>query len=193
REQLRQADTALAAKDYPKAIELAQTVLDFDAENERAAALLESAEEGLQRERDARDRVQDRFRNRSVAGAETGADAPPERAAEPAEVALSSLRVEFFSEVSEGLLSVFHGGDQLLNEKFAFVEKGSGVFSRDRKTSGRMTAESAVAAGASRLRVYVYSNGQTRSAELDGTLSAGGSHVLDIRVDADGAVSASFE
>ena len=194
RAQLRQGDAALVAKEYDRAIELAQAVLAFDAESEEAAALLESAQDGLAREQEAKKRVKDRFTRQPVAdgGGATPTREGSDRTTAAAETQKATLEIDFFSEVSEGLLRVFHGGDRVVDENFTFVEKGSGVFARERKTSGRLNRSAEVTAGTHRMRVYVYADG-TKSAEVDGTFDPGQTHVLRIEVDKDGAVSVRFE
>ncbi|MEM6792502.1 MAG: protein kinase [Acidobacteriota bacterium] len=195
-DRLAQAEQALTDQSFDTALELASGVLELDPESERASELVAEAEAGQEREREAKSRVQDRFRRSTaasappppVAGPSSGAAGSAGAAAE-APSAMATLEIDFFSEVSEGILRVFNGGDVFYSEKFAFVQEKSGVFSRRVKTSGGLSHRGEIESGAAKLRIYVYRDGETETVEIDGNFPPEATRVLRIRVEKDGTVS----
>jgi hypothetical protein len=98
------------------------------------------------------------------------------------------LVVDFYSDASEGVLTIYAGERQVLREPFHFFKK-TGVFKTE-PMSGRIEARRRLSAGPSSIRIYL-SRGD-RAAQvttLDGDFPGGGERVLKIRVSKDGQVT----
>ena len=123
---------------------------------------------------------------RRVPVAETSPPPPP--------AAKATLAVEFFSEVSEGRLTIFNGQQKLFQQAFQFVTGKSGVLRRSRKTSGSLKGNLTVVSGDIDLRIYVKpKDSQTRSVEIKGSLAPGSRRTLRIQVSAEERVTAQLE
>jgi hypothetical protein len=106
--------------------------------------------------------------------------------------AVADLRIDFQSDLSEGVLTIYAGERQILREPFKFVRKTG--FLRSEKISGRIEAQRQLPPGTLTLRAYVSSGGKpTRTATVDATLQPGGGHTLAVRVDEQGVTTVSFE
>ena len=113
------------------------------------------------------------------------AAAAQQAAAEPAATRDSSLRIDFRSDSSEGVLTIYAGERQILRESFKFVRKTG--FLRSEKISGALEARRTLAPGPTTLRVYVSMPGKpTRAIAVDATLEAGRSHTLAVLIVAAG-------
>ena len=80
----------------------------------------------------------------------------PAAAAAPATGAATqaaTLRIDFFTELPEGVLTIYAGQRQILGEPFRFYKR-TGLF-RNQPESGRIEASRQLQAGATTLRVYV--------------------------------------
>ena len=189
--QLRQARDALDARDYRQVIRLAEGALELDPENQDAKDLLQQGQEGQGR----RDQVRDRFRTNTTTPAaptETGT-APPPPATRPAS-AKTTLKLDFFSEASEGRLTIFADSDRIYQKSFKFEGEKRGLLQRRESTSGQITESFEVPAGPILLAIYAKAKDQgTRSTELDGDLPADAATTLIIRMQKDGRVTARLE
>ena len=127
--------------------------------------------------------------------------APPPRAPEPVRVVQpiqppvreevpshSDLKVDFYSDLPRGVLTVYQGEAQVLRRPFRFVEKKG--FMRSRGVSGGFDEQVRVAAGVADFRIYLaLPNRETQVYRLSGALPPGAIRALQVRVDASGALS----
>jgi predicted Ser/Thr protein kinase/tetratricopeptide (TPR) repeat protein len=113
---------------------------------------------------------------------------PPPAPAEPAARPLpdwSDLRIDLFSQVPRGVVTIYANGEQAINQQFRFGKRGGLL--RRKSGAGRLEAKRRLPAGDTELRVYVTLPG--RAAErrtLDVSLPAGTSRVLRILIDEQG-------
>jgi len=186
---LRAARYAFVERRYSEAISAAKAVLAIDGENEEAKRLVRDSEAALRRLRD-RQRAIEEAQQQAAVESEESVPESAEAAVATAIVAKDAqLRIDFFSQLSEGVLTVYAGDRQVLREPFRFVRR-TGFLSRE-KVSGTIQANRRVAPGEQAIRVYVALQGEaTRSISLDADLEVGSSSVLEIRVDADGNATA---
>ncbi len=100
----------------------------------------------------------------------------------------SELRIDFFTEVSPGVLTVYVGREQIYREAFRFQRRaGLGRTS----IPGSLAGQRSVASGDTDLRVIVALEGRpTKVLTLQGNLPGGKSRTLQVRVDAAGASTA---
>ena len=193
---LEQVRAALAARDYRLAARQAEAVLELDPKNDEGQKLLAEAQDGLLRREQVRDRLSasgsgpspvtttDPASNPTVAP-------PPATAAAPEP---TTLEIDFFSELSEGRLTIYHGSNRLYQDSFKFEEGGSGVFQRSKATSGRLTQTVTLPAGPVKLSIYTKPKGaDTRITDVEGVLAPGGNAVLHLRLTQDTRVQASIE
>ena len=104
----------------------------------------------------------------------------------------ATVEIDFYSEVSEGVLTVYSGERQIFREPFKFVKK-TGFLSKE-KIPGALSAQRKLPAGAVSLRVYVTLPGKpTKAIVVEGDLAGGSSRRLVVRVDADARVDAQLE
>ncbi|RMH20543.1 MAG: hypothetical protein D6696_07905, partial [Acidobacteria bacterium] len=105
--------------------------------------------------------------------------------------ARGTLRIDFFSELPEGVLTVYAGPEQIYQQPFSFFDKG--LF-RDTPKPGRLEAERGVPAGPLDLRIYLYrQHKDTRIVQLKGDMPAGGNRILRIRANSAGKLEAAIE
>jgi len=184
---LRAARYAYAERRYSEAISAAKGVLAVAAENEEAKRIIRESEGTLNRLRERQEAIEVAQRQAAAAAEEAAA---AEVATATAIVAKDAqLHIDFFSERSEGVLTVYAGDRQILREPFRFVRR-TGFLSRE-KVSGAIQATRRLAPGHQGLRVYVALQGEaTRTVTLEGDLALGSSTVLEVRVDAAGGVTA---
>ncbi len=155
---LESAQAALRAGDAARAADLAQQVLALVPGEPNATALLANAQAAAA-DAERRRRQQAAARPTSPPGAQT---APTRAAAAPvAPVAPApgtatqpaTLRIEFFTELPEGVLTIYAGQRQILGEPFRFYKR-TGLF-RNQPSSGQIDASRQLQPGATTLRVYV--------------------------------------
>ncbi len=188
------AQMALAGGDPAQAAELARQVLALMPGEPRATALLAQAEAAVSA---ARRRAQ------QVAAHPTGTlpSAPgtvPAAAAEqptadarPA-AGPATLRIDFFTELPEGVVTIYAAGKQILGEPFHFFKR-TGLF-RNLPEAGRIEASRQVAAGATTLRIYVALPKQAPVVKtIEVQLAAGSTRILRIHFDKAGQLAASVE
>jgi hypothetical protein len=186
-EGLKAARYAYAERRYTDAIAAARSVLALDARNEEARRIAGESDRANKRLRE---------RQQALEAAQQvpppAPEPPPQPAApaiDPALLGEAQLKVDFASERSEGVLTIYAGDRQVLREQFRFVRR-TGFLARE-KTSGTITATRKVAVGALALKVYVTLPGKaTRAILLDGDFAGGTSRTLVIRVDEDGNATA---
>lgn len=188
RANIRRAESALSADRYDEAIAAAKAALEIAPDDGRGRQLLAEAEDGKLRSQSAKDRVKDRFSNRPVAPA-TGSEPQPTRPAAVAEQK-ATLKIDFFSEISDGSLTVFVGPTKFFSQKFNFTKESGGLIKRQVKSSGRLTHSGTLPAGSGiKIRTYVWRNGATKTVEMDTDLPADSTRTLEVRVGQDGGVA----
>ena len=181
---------------YEQAIVAAQDVLAAVPEHFEATKLLTDSEAGLARQKD---------RQRTAKPATTATSLPP-ASGSSAPVVTPSLRsstssavlvedatlaIDFASDSSEGVLTIYSGERQIVREPFKFVRKTG--FLRSEKISGSMNLDRTLPAGPIALRVYVSLPGKpTRSIVVEGVLAGGASRRLEVRVDGEGHATATL-
>ena len=195
------AQEAMRERDYEAAIRLAQEALAVEPEQKEIVTLLADAREGQQRREEIRARLRTPPQtppSRPASGSSSsGRAAAPPANTSPKSVAPSAsaiLALEFRSEVSEGRLTIFNGQQKIYQEPFKFVTGKSGVFSRQRGTSGSFSGQLTLPSGDLDLKIYVRpTDSQTRSVEVTGNLPPGGTRALKIEVSDEGRISATLE
>lgn len=191
-QRLGSARSALSQRDYPQALALASQVLDVDPSNRTAKSIQAEANEGLERKRSTQTRLSGNPLARPRAGEEAPIPAAPVPPPPVAASADATLGIDFFSEISEGVLTIYAGQEQILKESFRFVEKVN-VF-KSRGTTGQITANRKLRAGVVGLKVYIYRKGAgTQFTELEGDFPGGTTRQLKIRLTADGKLTARLE
>jgi len=187
-DRIRRAESALAADRYDEAIALAQELLEIAPEHARGQELLAEAEDGKQRLQSAKDRVKDRFSKRPVSQSSGSEQAPSRPAAAVAQT--SSIKIDFISEIPEGILTVYVGPKKFFHQNFSFTRESTGLIRRQVKSSGRLSFTDSIPAGdAVKIRTYVWRNGETKTVEMDADLPPDTTRVLEIRVGKDGGVA----
>lgn len=182
---LESATKALKRRRYAEAVDLADEILTLEPRHAEAASLRAEAQEGL----DRRGQTLDRFRNPTSRNRDTTRPVAPPPPAAPA--ARATLAIAFVSEISEGMLTVYAGQEQIYRESFDFTQRG--MLGR-RAGTGELEASRNVPAGASRLKIYLWRQGEaTEVAETSGTLAPGATHTLRLRATADGNLLARLE
>ncbi len=201
REQRVSEGLILAREEYSKrryeaAISAANGVLALVADHPEAAKLAADSETALARQKE-RERSQRSAEAAQAAAANVPAPAPvpqkPVVAPSPAPVAGdANVEIDFYSEVSEGVLTVYSGERQIFREPFKFVKK-TGFLSKER-IPGALSAQRTLPAGAVALRVYVTLPGKpTKAIVVEDNLVGGSNRRLIVRVDADARVDAQLE
>lgn len=106
--------------------------------------------------------------------------------APPAPAGDATLRIDFRTEQSSGVLTLYAGQQQLLREPFHFTEKAG--FLRTRDVGGHFERTLKLKPGQINLRVYVALD-KTRTESLDGNFLPGSSRTLEVRVGSAGELS----
>ncbi len=182
------AREAYARKAWDAAITAGRAVLALDAAQEEARKLVADAQRAQRRERDAL-APRPTAPVESAPVAEPGPVTPVQAAPDVAPARDAAFKIDFISEQSEGVLTIYAGERQILREGFRFVE-GSNIFNR-KKSSGRLEAQRRVPTGPLTIRVYVAIAGKsTKAVVVPGQIDGTKSYTLAIRVDADGRATA---
>ncbi|MCM2268752.1 MAG: protein kinase [Thermoanaerobaculia bacterium] len=186
---LRAARYAFAERRYSEAISAAKGVLAIASDNDEAKRIVGDSEKAVRSLRERQSAIEEAQRQ-AAAAASAAAAAPLAEAAPAAPAAKDALlRIDFASDRSEGVLTVYAADRQILREPFRFVRR-TGFLARER-VSGTIEANRRLQPGAVTLRVYVALEGETtRVISLEGDLAVGSSTVLEIRVDGDGNTTA---
>ena len=104
----------------------------------------------------------------------------------------SDLRIDLFSQVPRGVVTVYAAGEQVMNQPFRFGKR-TGLLRR-KTGGGRLEAKRRLPAGETELRVYVTLPGRAAARRtLDVALPAGASRVLRILIDKDGEPSVQLD
>jgi tRNA A-37 threonylcarbamoyl transferase component Bud32 len=185
-----------AKRRYEQAIAAADTVLGISPENAEAGRLRADSQSALARQQDRpkppRPPAPASPAPSMAAPSPAVAVTPRPQAVAPAPVGDATIGIEFFSEASEGVLTIYAGERQIVRESFKFVRK-TGFLSRE-KISGNLQFERTLPAGPVALRVYVSTPGKpTKSILLEENLGGGSTAKLRIQVDADGRTTAALE
>jgi serine/threonine protein kinase/tetratricopeptide (TPR) repeat protein len=192
-ELLAAGEAALVGGQPNQAADLARQVLALQPAEARATTLLASAEAAIERKRQRDAAAAARRSSQPAAAAPPTAAQPVTPAtADPAvEQRPATLRVDFFTEQPEGVLSIYAGGQRIVSEPFEFYKR-SGL--RREPKAGRIEASRELAAGRQTLRIYVAPPGrQPIVRTIDVQLRGGGSHLLRIHLDAAGNLAAALE
>jgi len=197
---------ALRAGRFDKATQVAQRLLEIDPENPDA---LELAHRIKNSRAEARRRAQ---ADKTRQAAETESAVPSPRAVEPIRATTvsprtqsasepqtqesrpdwSRLKVDLFSYLPKGVVTVYADDDQILLQPFRFTEKGRLFLKKG--TAGRLEAEQRLSAGDTEFRIYVSSEGkETQIVNLPVSLEGGETHVLRIIVAENGSTSAQLD
>ena len=195
---LESAQAALRAGDAARAADLAQQVLALVPGEPNATALLANAQ-AVAADAERRRRQQAAARSTSPPGAQTAptgaaAAAPvapvapaPGTATQPA-----TLRIDFFTELPEGVLTIYAGQKQILGEPFRFYKR-TGLF-RNQPESGRIEASRQLQAGATTLRVYVaLPKRPPVVTTVQAQLAGGASRLLKLHFDQSAKLSVSLQ
>lgn len=113
-------------------------------------------------------------------------EAAPEAPPEPPPGTPATLALTFHSEVSQGVLTIYAGQQQLLRESFRFVEK-KGLL-RSKAVSGGFSRELKIVPGSQTLRVYVALD-KTHTEAIEGNFRPGATRTLEVAVDENGALT----
>ena len=186
---LQSAQQALGAGDAASAAELARQVLALAPEDPGATALLAQAQAA-----EAARRRKEQLAAAAAASAGTRSTSPAGTAAtgDPRATTPATLRVDFFTEQPEGVLTIYVDGKQILGEPFRFYKR-TGLF-RSRPAAGRIEASRQVPAGNSTLRIYVAPPKRAPVVKLVEVQLAGGStRLLKIHFDKADELSVSLE
>jgi hypothetical protein len=197
---------ALRAGRFDKATQVVQRLLEMDHESPDALELAHRVENSRA---EARRRAQaaESQRQAELEAAETtpvavepirvASTAPrtPQPSDSPASESLpdwSRLKVDLFSYLPKGVVTVYADDDQILLQPFRFTEKGRLFLKKG--TAGRLEAEQRISAGDSKFRIYVSSEGkETQIVNLPVSLMGGETHVLRIIVAENGSTSAQLD
>ena len=185
-----------AKKRYEAAIAAANGVLELVPEHPEAVKLAADAETALGRQKE-RERSQKSAQAAQAAAASV--PAPVVQAQKPVAQPVTApaavdatVEIDFYSELSEGVLTVYSGERQIFREPFKFVKK-TGFLSKE-KIPGALGAQRTLPAGAVALRVYVTLPGKpTKAIMVEGNLAGGSTRRLIVRVDGDGRIEARLE
>ena len=196
---------ALRSGRFDKAMQAAQRVLEIDPENPDALELAQRVKNSRAEAR--RDPV---ATSRKVA--ETNSVEPSPQAVEPIRVSAgrpgtppaseartqesrpdwSRLKIDLFSYLPKGVVTVYSDDDQILLQPFRFTEKGRLFLKKG--TAGRLEAEQRLSAGDAEFRIYVSAEGkETQIVNLPVSLKGGETHVLRIIVAENGSTSAQLD
>ena len=198
-QRLEAAREAMRDRDYTAAIRIAEGILETDPEHQAGKDLLAEAREGQRRRQEIRARLRNPPQETPPARSRPAppTSPPPATAAATPSAAPSgeaTLVVEFRSLASEGRLTIFSGQKKLYQQPFQFLTAKSGVFGRQRGTSGSLRGTLTLASGDHDLRIYVrLKDAQTRSATVAASLAAGSSRTLTIEVSEEGRVKAALD
>jgi hypothetical protein len=183
---LKKARYAFAEKRYTDAAASAKGVLALDPANGDAKRLVADSTAALKRLRERQEAAE------AAAAVPPPAPAPvvaPMPKVDSEALKQSELTIDFASERSEGVLTIYVGDRQILREPFRFLRR-TGFLARE-KTSGTIQAVRRLPSGPLTLRVYVaLPNEATHAISLEGTLPGAGKARLEIRVTAGGVASA---
>lgn len=186
------AREAYSRRRYEDALTALRGVLELRPEEPEAVKLIADSESAIEQQRQRQRAARAVTPTPPAPAAPTrsipAASAPvePQTAQVPAD---TTLVVDFFSDSSEGILTIYAGERQIVRESFKFVRKTG--FLRSEKISGELEARRTLQPGPTTLRVYVSMPGRaTKAVVVEGELRPGAEQLLEIRVDDEGATTA---
>ncbi len=181
----------LSAGRFVAAEQSAAQVLVLDPTQSEAREIRRRARREVVRRREALAR---KGKASAEAGASAGSAAHPAGGgptASPVE-AESRVKIDFSSELPQGVLTVYVGQHQILRQPFRFVHHLG--FMREEPTTGHLEAMRRLPPGTTDFRIYVSLSHQgAKLVRAERVLQAGGDQTLKIDVDKNGAVTARFE
>ncbi|HXT49430.1 MAG TPA: serine/threonine-protein kinase [Thermoanaerobaculia bacterium] len=189
------AQTALRAGDAAAAADLARQVLALVPGEPNATALLANAQAALDaaaRKRAQQQAARPAATTPAARPAAPAATAAPSAEAQAAASGPATLRIEFLTELPEGVLTIYAGQRQILGEPFRFYKR-SGLF-RNEPKRGTIEAARQVPAGATTLRIYVARPKLPPAVTtVEAQLSGGSTRVLKIHFDQSAQLSATLQ
>jgi serine/threonine protein kinase len=191
---LNSAQTALRAGDAAVAADLARQVLALVPGEPNATALLANAQASLDaaarkrgQQQAARPVASSPIARPTAPAATVAANAESQAAAGPA-----TLRIDFFTELPEGVLTIYAGPRQILGEPFRFYKR-TGLF-RNQPEAGRIEAARQLPAGSTTLRIYVALPKRPPTVTtVDANLAGGTTRLLKIHFDKSAQISAALQ
>jgi tetratricopeptide (TPR) repeat protein len=185
-----EARTALRRGRYETAKEKGRQALRLDPDNAQVVALLQEIADA-QRAALAR-RQQPTTPTQETPTPKATVRAPPSASYRPG-AGKTSIKVDFYTDISEGILTVYEGKYQLLRRPFKFVEK-KGLFRR-KGTSGSIQETLEVPLGEVNLSVYASYTGseRTKLVSLKEVLKPNVDKILVIRLSAEGDLTAELQ
>jgi predicted Ser/Thr protein kinase len=195
---LESAQAALRAGDPGRAADLSRQVLALIPGEPNATALLANAQAATDAERRRRQQLAAR-----PTAPPTSLQTAPSRAAGIAPAAPAApaagnsaqpvtLRIDFFTELPEGVLTIYAGPKQILGEPFRFYRR-TGVF-RSQPEAGRIEASRQLPPGATTLRVYVALPKRAPVVTtVQAQLAGGSSRLLKLHFDSSARLSVSLQ
>ncbi len=191
------ASDALEEKRFAEAAEGAEIVLALEPEHEEALQLLAAAQQGLRRSARRQLRAERKRQPEPVRQEQEAAptprpvtavkEPPPPPPIDPNTPA--TMTIDFYSQVPQGVLTVYSDGRQLLREPFRFTKKTG--FLRSKKIPGGFVRTVTLPAGAMTLKIYVALD-RTHNETLRTELLPGSVVNLEVRVAAGGGLSISL-
>jgi tetratricopeptide (TPR) repeat protein len=201
-----EGNRALRAGRFDRATQVAQRLLEIDPENpdglELTHRIKNSRAEARRRDRAATSQKAAETESREttpqavepirVAAVRPGAPSASEPRTQESRPEWSRLRIDLFSYLPKGVVTVYADDDQILLQPFRFTEKGRLFLKKG--TAGRLEAEQRLSAGDAEFRIYVSSEGkETQIVNLPVSLKGGETHVLRIIVAENGSTSAQLD
>lgn len=201
-----EGNRALRAGRFDKATQVAQRLLEIDPENpdglELTHRIKNSRAEARRRDRAATSQKAAETESREttpqavepirVAAVRPGAPSASEPRTQESRPEWSRLKIDLFSYLPKGVVTVYADDDQILLQPFRFTEKGRLFLKKG--TAGRLEAEQRLSAGDAEFRIYVSSEGkETQIVNLPVSLKGGETHVLRIIVAENGSTSAQLD
>ncbi len=192
------ARDALEDKRFGEAIQQAEIALALEPENEAALELLVAAQRGQRRATRGQAKTVVASKPKPAPPAEETAPIVRQAAAVSEPPALpppidpntpATMAIDFYSQVPQGVLTVYSDGHQLLREPFRFTKKKG--FLRSKKIPGGFVRTVTLPPGAMTLKVYVALD-STHIETLRTELLPGSVVNLEVRVAASGGLTISL-
>ncbi len=189
------ARTAADARRWRDAREAARGVLEVEPENEEASTIVERAEAGLAAQ--ARQRQQEALEQAAREAEERLAASLPEPAPEPVEppapepTGEAGLDLDFYTELPEGVLTIYLDREQVVRENFRFYER---KFLRTVAKHGEIFNRYTVKPGEAKVRILVALPGRPAiSRQVDANFPDGTRRRLSLRLHENRTLSVDLE
>lgn len=189
------ARTAADAGRWSVAQEAARGVLEVEPENEEATAIVERAEAGLaaqarRRQQEALERAAREAEER-MAAAQPEPEPEPVAPPEPEPTGEAGLDVHFYTELPEGVLTIYVDRAQVAREDFRFYER---KFLRTVPKHGEIANRYTIEPGAATVRILVALPGRPAiTREVDANFPDGTRRRLSLRLHDDLSLSVDLE